>query len=426
MGILLPKEQYRDIPEGEEIKIEEMELAGFQDKDEGKIQQAYDKDNEIPGIRKSLENNIKEMKGVALGLCEWKDEHLWYHGKIWIPNDEKLRTSLIRSNHDDPLAGHGGTEKNTELVSREYYWPGMRETIKRYIKNCDICQRSKVVRHVPYGMLQSNKVPDQPWKSIAMDFITDLSISDENDTILVVIDRLTKISHFIPCKKSLDARQFATLFLKEIIRLHGIPRDIITNRGSLFTSDLWKEITEKLGIERRLRTVFHPQTDGQTERTNGILEQYLRAYVNYQQDNWNELLPMAEFAYNNSYQETIKTTPFYANYRVNPEHQLIIHMMTEKIISATGMKELHDTLQAEMATAQLRHKESYYHHRIPDPNLKAGDMVWLQPRNIHTTRPSRKLDWKKIGPFKIKAKIGSNVTILARWVILAAGNRFNC
>ena len=114
VGILLHQEQYWDIPEGKEIKVEEMALAGFQDRDEGKIQQAYNKDNEIQAIRRNLENNVKEMKGVALGLCEWKDEHLWYQGKIWIPNDEELRTSLIRRNHDDPLAGHGGTAKTTE------------------------------------------------------------------------------------------------------------------------------------------------------------------------------------------------------------------------------------------------------------------------------------------------------------------------
>ena len=359
VGILLLKEQYWYIPKGEEIKIEEMELAEFQAKDEEKIRQAYNKDNEIQAIRKNLENNVKEMKGVALGLCEWKEKkHLWYQGKIWIPNDEELRTSLIRRNHDDPLAGHGATAKTTELVGQQYHWPKMRETIKLYVKNCDICQRSKVIRHAPYGMLQSNEDPDQPSKSMAMDFITDLPTSDGYDTVLVVIDRLTKMSHFIPCEKSLDAGQFATLFLKEIIRLHGIPREIITDWGSLFTSDLWTKITEKLGIERRLSTAFHPQKDGETEQTNGILEQYLRAYVNYQKDNWNELLPMAEFAYNNSYQETIKTRPFYANYGVNPEHQLITHMMTEKITSATSIKKLHDIHQAEMATAQLRHKEN--------------------------------------------------------------------
>ena len=163
------------------------------------------------------------MKGVALGLCEWEDRHLWYQGKIWIPNDEELRMSLIRRNHDDLLAGDRGMAKTTELVSRQYYWPGLRETIKWHVKNCDICQRSKGVRQAPYGMLQSNEVPEQSWKSIAMDFITDLPTSNGYDTVLVVIDRLTKRSHFIPCKKSLDARQFATLFFKEIIRLCNDP-----------------------------------------------------------------------------------------------------------------------------------------------------------------------------------------------------------
>ena len=173
------------------------------------------------------------------------------------------------------------------------------------------------------------------------------------------------------------------------------PRDIITDMGSLFTLDLWRNITEKLGIKRRIRMAFHPRIDEQTKQTNGILEQYLQAYVNYQQEYWNELLHMVEFAYKNRYQETIKRTLFYANYRVNPEHPLITHLMTEKIISATGMKELHDTLQAEMATAQLRHKESYDQNSEPDLKLKSGDMVWLVPCNIHTTRPSKKLDWKK-------------------------------
>jgi len=117
-----------------------------------------------------------------------------------------------------------------------------------------------------------------------MDLITDLPKSAGYATILVVIDRLTEMSHFIPCSKDLDARQFANLFIREIVRLHGLPHDIITHRGTLFTSDQWKETRGKLGIERRLSTAFHPQTDGQTEQTNPILEHYLRAYINYQQD----------------------------------------------------------------------------------------------------------------------------------------------
>ena len=283
----------------------------------------------------------------------------------------------------------------------------MSETIKRYVKNYNTCQLSKAVRHAPYGLLQLNKVSDQPWRSIAIDLITDLPESDGYDTILVVIDRLTNMSNFISCKKDLDARQFTSLFMQHILRLPGIPRDIITDRGSLFTSGLWKRNTEKLGIDRILSTAFHPQTDGQTESTNAILEQYLGADVNYQQDNWNELLPIAEFAYNNRYQETIKTTPFYANYRRNTEHQLMYHLITEKETSVKKMENLHQTLREAMKTGQLRQKENYDKYRKSDPNVKSGDMVWFLPPDVKTTRPSKKLDYKKIGPFKRIKKVGT-------------------
>jgi len=301
----------------------------------------------------------------------------------------------------------------------------MRNTIKEYVTNCDICQRTKVVRHAPYGLMKPNEAPDRPWKSISMDFITDLPQSEGNDAILIVIDQLTKMAHFLPGTKEIDARQFSELFMREIFRLHGLPKDIITDRGWIFTSDLWKETTKQSGIERRLSTAFHPQTDGQTERTNSTLEQYLRAYVNYQQDNWKELLPMAEFAYNNGYQESIKHTPFFGNYGVNPEYQTIGHLMEEKITPLENMSQLHDTLQAEMTEAQLRHKEYYDGGRKPDPNLQSGDIVWLLPRNIRTTRPCKKLDYKKIGPFKILAKIGESAYMLDLPLSMRIHNTFH-
>jgi len=282
-----------------------------------------------------------------------------------------------------------------------------------------------VVRHAPYGLLQSNEAPDRPWKSIAVDFITDLPKLDGYDTILVVIDRLTKMSHFIPCSEDLDARQFANLFMKEILRLHGLPHHIITDRGTLFTSDLWKETTGKLGSERRLSTAFHPQTDGQTKRTNAILEQYLRAYINYQQDDWCGYLPLAEFAYNNGYQETIKNTPFFANYGINPEYEMISHLIQGKQTKPEEMTCSHESLRNEMVAAQLQQKEYYDLRRKPNPNLQSGDMVWLLPRNIKTTRPSKKLDYKQIGPFKILAKIGTSAYKLALPPSMTIHNTFH-
>jgi len=196
VGILLPKERYWDIPETEEIKLEVLETTGFQDKDKGEIQKASNVNNEIQDIKRNLDEGRKEIKGIALGLCQWKDSLLWYQGKIWITKDEGIRTSLIAKHHEPPQAGHGGTAKTTELITRRYYWPKIREDIKRFIKNCDTCQRTKVVRHAPYGLLQSNEAPDPPWESIAMDLITDLPKSDGYDTIQVVINRLTKMSHY--------------------------------------------------------------------------------------------------------------------------------------------------------------------------------------------------------------------------------------
>ena len=137
----------------EKIKIEAMELTEFHDKNGDMIRNAYRKDQQILDIKNALDKGIKEMKGVALGLCKWKDKHLWYEGKMWIQEDEGLRTTIISRCQDNPLAGHGGIAKTTELITRQYYWPKMHETIKRYIKNCETCQRSKAVRHAPYGLL---------------------------------------------------------------------------------------------------------------------------------------------------------------------------------------------------------------------------------------------------------------------------------
>ena len=248
-----------------------------------------------------------------------------------------------------------------------------------------------MVRHAPYGLLQSNEVPDRPWQPVAMDFIMDLPKSDRYDTILVVIDRVTKMRHFIPCSKDLDAQQFANLFMKEIGRLHGLPHDIITDRRTLFTSDLCKKTMGKRGIERTLCTAIDPQTHGQTERTNAILEQYLRAYINYQQDDWCGYLPLAAFAYNNGYQETIKNTQFFANYGINPKYGMIGHLIQGKQTKPEEITQLHESLRNQMVAAQLRQNKYYNLHRKTDPNLKSGDIVWLLPRNIKTRRPSKRL-----------------------------------
>jgi len=190
--ILCPKEKYFN------ADIHEMETIRFEETNDKELQDESAKDEEIQKMRKALDEGSKEMKGIALGLCQWKNGYLWHQGKIWVPNKEEIRVYLIRRHHDIPQAGHGGTAKTTELLQRTYYWPHMRDTIKQYVKNGDTCQRTKVVRHPLYGLMKPNEDPNRPWKSISMDFITDVPKSDGDDEILIVIDRLTKIAYFLP------------------------------------------------------------------------------------------------------------------------------------------------------------------------------------------------------------------------------------
>jgi len=154
--ILLPKEKYF------ETSIQEMETIRLEETSYEELRNETAQNEEIQRIRKALEQGDKEIKGVALGLCQWKDEYLWHQGKIWVPNKEGIRTNLIGQQHDIRQVGHGGTPKTAELLQRNDYWPHMRDTIKQYVKNCDICQRRKVVRHAPYGLMKPNEAPDRP------------------------------------------------------------------------------------------------------------------------------------------------------------------------------------------------------------------------------------------------------------------------
>jgi len=178
VGILLPKDRYWDIPETEEIRVNILETTKFRDKDEGEIHKAPKNDNESRDIKRNLDEGKTDMKGIGLGLGQWKDDLLWYQGRIWILKDEGIRTTLITKHHELQQTGHGGRAKTTELISQRYYWPKIREDIKQFIIKCDTCQRTKVVRHSPYGLLQSNEAPDRPWQWIAMDFIMDMPKSD--------------------------------------------------------------------------------------------------------------------------------------------------------------------------------------------------------------------------------------------------------
>ena len=168
------------------------------------------------------------------------------------------------------------------LVSQHYKWSGLATAVESYVRSCDTCGRNKVVRHAPFGLLSPLPIPSRPWSSVSLDWITDLPPSQYHDAILVVVDRLTKQAIFIPTTKSMPAPDVAALFLQQVVRLHGLPDVLVSDRDPIFTSHFWRRLLELLGIKANRSSAFHPQTDGQTERLNSVLEQYLRIYCDFQ------------------------------------------------------------------------------------------------------------------------------------------------
>jgi hypothetical protein len=344
-----------------------------------------------------------------------KDGLLLYKGLIYVP--ETLRMDVLREHHDAPLAGHCGIARTLELITRNYWFPGINVFVKDYVNSCFLCQQAKAPRHLRHGELASLPVPTTPWKGLTCDFITDLPVSCGMDSILVFIDRMTKMSHFIPCSKTTDAPEFAKLFVSHIVKLHGLPDTITSDRGSIFTSHFWSTLSSILGIDARKSTSFHPQTDGQTERMNQTLEAYLRIFCNYDQDDWFDLLPLAEFAYNNATQESTKMSPFYANYGLHPRFMSQFQAPSEQAAPAATdfaahLHETHDRLVENVKAAQDS-QARYYDAKHQRVELEPSDMVWLNASNISTSRPSKKLDWKRLGPYKVIKRIGLQAYKLA-------------
>ena len=351
-----------------------------------------------------------------------KDGILYWKGQILVSDRNELRERITQMIHEHPLIGHPGVRRTMMTIQRQYYWPGMRKLIERCVRNCHICRRAKAPRDRYNGSLQPLPIPSQPWKDIAMDFVTGLPDSEGYDAILMVIDRMTKMRHYIPCKageQGTSAKQTARMFVENVWKIHGLPQTIVSDRGTQFVSTFWTTLCQILQIDRKLSTAYHPQTDGQSENANKEMERYLRSYVNYLQTDWRTWLPLAEFAANANFSTSIEMTPFFANYGYEPRmgfdssaipkaqssrerlEQLPAKDMGERMEQIwTELKKIMKKSQEIMSeNANTRRKEVSY---------RTGDMVFLSTKNIETTRPSKKLDHKMIGPFKVIRETGGS------------------
>lgn len=354
--------------------------------------------------------------GKALEDWNFENGLLLYRGKVYIPKnkDLELRRQIIQMHHDLPSAGHLGRWKTYELISRNYWWPGLTTDVKKYVSGCDICQRNKNRPQQPFGPLMPNPVPEGPWDTITVDLITQLPESDGFDAICVVVDRLTKRAHFFPITNEFSAKDLANLLYERVWTAHGLPLQIISDRGTQFAADIFQEWCKLLGIESSMSTAYHPQTDGQTERVNQTLEQYLRCYVDGVQDNWARFLSSAEFAYNNAAHEGTKTSPFFLEYGRHPRAgPTLIKDLKRSDINDIMYQRQQAQEQAKAALQLAAERMKWYHDKsVQKVPFKEGDQVMLDLRDWQ--KSGRKLAPKYYGPFTIAEKL-SNVTFRLEW-----------
>ncbi|QRW06191.1 Retrotransposable element Tf2 protein [Ceratobasidium sp. AG-Ba] len=389
--IMINAERFKGFKANIEIDIISMIREGLSD-DESLttlIASTKKKEDLPPSIRKQYDK------------YEWKEDLLWYEGRIVIPENKEIRLAILEMHHDNPIAGHQGQARTLELISRRYYWPAMKQQVNRFVETCEICQRSKGHKH--YAPQKPLPIPQKPWEDIAYDFIVKLPESQGMDSILVVIDRFSRQAHFIPCLESTNAEGVADLFIKEVWKLHGLPKTTVSDRGPTFNSQFLKALYAKLGINPKFSTAFHPETDGITERTNQWLEGFLRSFCNYRQDDWVRWLPIAEFCHNNQVNSATGKTAFETIYGLHPRWDLV-----DLEVNAPNAADMADSMQ-EIWDEVIASME-FYRSKESDPKreYKVGDKVWLVGQNITTRRPSKKLDNKKLGPFVISEKISSH------------------
>ena len=355
-------------------------------------------------------HNLKEYKG------NW-----WKDNREVVTRDTHVQWQIIKEHHDLPAYGHPGISRTTNLISQRFWWPKLASEVEMYIKGCADCQQNKSNTQIKKApLLPIYPKPDAtPFSTISLDFIVKLPTSEGYDSILTITDQgCTKLAIFIPCHKTINAEGVAKLYFHNVFPCFGIPSKIITNWDPWFTSQFMKELCKQLKIEQNIFTAYHPRTDEQSEHTNQWLEQYLRFWVNHQQDNWYHFIPMAEFAHNSWRNETTGVSPYQVLMGYNPaaERWPATSTVPAPINQLEQWKKARESATIQMKRAQNRWAQAKHQGWT----FQEGDLVWLEGGNLHLDQPSIKLAAKRHGPFpvtQVLSPITYQLTLPSQWKI---------
>jgi hypothetical protein len=391
--------------EGTIVLKEERFIRTMEEKtDLGKIEKQIKKINKRQWedrVTKAIDEKEEGWKIEEGGLVTWKE-------RVYVPVVTKIREEIMAIHHS---WGHSGIDKTIELVGRNYWWPGMRKNVERYVKGCRICQTVKPDRQRKAAPLNPNEIPAEPWRIISVDMVGPLPESKGFDAVLVIVDRFTKKTYFLPTNTTLTSKGVATLFRDNVFREHGLPEKVISDRGPQFVSKFIKELYAILKITANPSTAYHPQTDGQTERVNQELKEFLTMFVNHQQDDWSDWLAVAQFCHNDRIHSATGFSPFFLNNGRHPRKGvemgverkvLAVDEWIERLTNACGRAKKGLEKAAEVMKAQWDKKKQ------PSREYQKGDKVYLSAQNLPTLRATKKLDGKFVGPYEIVERVGTS------------------
>ena len=338
--------------------------------------------------------------------------------KLCVPRTS-FRDLLIREMHAGGLAGHFGRDKTIAFVEDRFYWPSLKRDVARIVAQCRTCRIAKAKKQNT-GLYTPLPVPHEPWKDVSMDFVLGLPrMARGHDSILVIVDRFSKMTHFIPCNKTNDASHVAKLFFREVVKLHGFPSTIVSDRDVKFVSYFWKTLWKLCDTTLKFSFAFHPQTDWQTKVVNRSLGNMLRCLVGVKQDVWDLILSTAEFAYNNSVNRSIGKSHFQIVNGYSPHTPIDLvplppHMRVSEPAEnfAKHIHDLHDEIRRKISLSNKDYKlAADVHRRSKEFNVDDYVMVHIRPERIPKTF-SKKLYARAIGPYSIIRKMGSNTYLL--------------
>ncbi|KAL0331636.1 UNVERIFIED_CONTAM: Transposon Ty3-G Gag-Pol polyprotein [Sesamum angustifolium] len=372
------------------------------------IVRSYDGDDEfLPVIQaKSIDDAAYPMFSLQGGV-------LRKEGRICVGKNTDVRQRIVQVLHDSSIGDHSGINGTYQRVRSMFFWGKLKEDVVQWIQSCDVCQKAKAER-VPYpGLLQPLPIPHQAWSSVSMDFVEGLPKSEGRNCIMVVVDRFTKYSHFLALTHPFSAELVARFFMDNVYKLHGLPTNIVTDRDKIFTSSFWKELFKLLGTNLNLSIAYHPQSDGQTERVNQCVENYLRCMCHLRPSQWHKWLSLAEYWYNTNFHTGLKLTPFQALYGYVPGPLTIDpYIPTSQPEVREYLQErarMLEVMRGNVCELQNRMKAFADKHRT-ERSFEVGDEVYLKlhpyKQSSVQLRRNMKLAPKYYGPFRILAKVG--------------------